>query len=86
MDMYGMHVMSVALVVVCARNWWLVRKYDRLRIAFRQRLKDHDAIVAWNEFHQDRDLQAPYMPRVPKVQTNKKKKKKQKVKQQSTAQ
>lgn len=83
MHMYGMHVMTVALVVVCARNWWLAYKYDRLRIAFRQRMQEHDAIVACL---QDRDLQAPYMPRVPKVQTNKKKKKKHKAKQQSTAQ
>ena len=77
MDMNGMHAMTVALVVVCSTNWCLVRKYDRLRAAYQQ-LEHQLACV------QDRDLQTPYMPRVPNVQSNKKKKK-QKAAQRGTA-
>ena len=77
MDMNGMHAMTLAFVVVCATNWRLVRKYDRLRAAYEQ-LERLLACV------QDRELQAPYPPRVPNVQGNKKKKK-QKAAQHGTA-
>ena len=75
--MNSLHAMTLAFVVVCATNWRLNRKYDRLRAAYQQ-LEHLLACV------QDRDLQAPYTPRVVNVRSNKKKKK-QKAAQHGTA-
>ena len=75
--MNSLHAMTLAFVVVCATNWSLGRKYDRLRA-------EYEELERLLVFVQDRDLRAPYTPRVPNVQSNKKKKK-QKAAQHGTA-
>tara|TARA_B110000444_G_C18361177_1_gene376064 strand:+ start:253 stop:504 length:252 start_codon:yes stop_codon:yes gene_type:complete len=82
--MNGMHAMTLAFVVVCATNWRLVRKYDRLVRKYDRLRAAYQQLERLLACVQDRDLQAPYTPRVQNVQGNKKKKK-QKAAQRGTA-